>query len=74
MRHNSRQRLARQARPSSINSGGTDVIPAAIDKTSGKNATKNVTTTRGSSLLPKITTRIGASATFGIDCVSTSSG
>ena len=25
-------------------------------------------------LLPKMTTRIGASATFGIDCVSTSSG
>ena len=74
MRHSSRQRLALQARPSSISSGGTDVMPAAIDSTSGKNATRNVTTTRGSSLLPKITTRIGASATLGIDWVSTSSG
>ena len=74
MRHSSRQRLARQARPSSISSGGTAVMPAAIDNTSGKNATRKVTTTRGISLLPKITTRIGASATFGIDWVSTSSG
>src|SRR3954467_5088307 len=74
MRHNSRQRLALQARPSSISLGGTDVMPAAIDSTSGKNATRNVTTTRGSSLLPKITTRIGARATFGIDCVITANG
>src|SRR4051795_7030231 len=74
MRHSSRQRLALQARPNSISSGGTDVMPAAIDSTSGKNATRNVTTTRGSSLLPKMTTRIGASATFGIDWVSTRNG
>src|ERR1043166_7983156 len=74
MRHSSRQRLGRPAGPSSMSSGGTDVIPAAIDSTSGKNATRNVTTTRGDSLLPKMTTRIGASATFGIDWVSTSSG
>ena len=57
-----------------MSSGGTDVMPAAIESTSGKNATRNVTTIRGSALLPKITTRIGASATLGIDWVSTSSG
>jgi hypothetical protein len=49
-------------------------MPAAIDSTSGKKATRKVTTTRGSSLLPKMTTRIGASATLGIDWVSTRNG
>src|SRR5947209_15793075 len=49
-------------------------MPAAIDSSSGKKATKSVTTTRGSSLLPKMTTRMGASATLGIDWVSTRKG
>ena len=74
MRHSSRQRLALQARPNSISSGGTAVMPAAIASTRGKNATRKVTTTRGSSLLPSMTTRIGASATLGIAWVSTRSG
>ena len=64
----------RQARPSSISSGGTASSPAATAITSGKKATRKVTTTRGSSLAPSRITRIGASATLGIDCVITSSG
>src|SRR6478736_2440826 len=74
MRQSSVQRLALQARPSSISSGGTDTSPEAIESTSGKKATRNVTTTRGSSLVPRTTTRIGARATLGIAWVSTSSG
>ena len=74
MRSNSCMRVARQARPSSISSGGVASSPATELTTSGKNATRKVTITRDNSLAPSATSRIGASATFGTDWVSTSSG
>src|SRR5215470_5943999 len=74
MRHSSVKRLARQARPSSISSGGTETRPEAIDSTSGKNETRNVTTTRGSLQVKSTTTRIGANATQGVGWVCTGRG
>ena len=74
MRHSSLHFEARQARLSSISSGGTDIRPVALEITSGKKATSTVMTMRGSSLEPSTTTRIGASATLGIDCVHTRNG
>jgi hypothetical protein len=53
---------------------GTAINPVASEVTRGKNATRKVTMTRGPSPAPIETTRIGASATLGIDWVKTSSG
>ena len=66
--------LARHERASSMSSGGTAISPVVIEITSGKNATRKVTITRGISVGPSMTTRIGAIATFGTDCVRTSNG
>ena len=74
MRQSSAHFDALQALLSSISSGGTDINPVALEITSGKKATSTVMTTRGSSLEPSTTTRMGASATLGTDCVQTRKG
>ena len=74
MRQSSAHFDALQALLSSINSGGTDIRPVALEITSGKKATRTVMTMRGSSLEPSTTTRIGANATLGMDWVQTRKG
>ncbi|MNY24497.1 hypothetical protein D3C86_1582160 [compost metagenome] len=66
--------VARSERDSSTSSAGTDASPSAVDTTSGKKAIIVVMTTRGSTPAPSVTTMIGATATIGVDWITTSHG
>jgi hypothetical protein len=72
------QHLARASgaseRDNSISSSGVAISPVTVETTMGKNAIKNVITTRGRSDAPSVTTMIGATATIGVDWTMTRMG
>ena len=66
--------VARSERDSSTSSAGTEARPRAVETTSGKKAISVVMTTRGSRPAPRVTTMMGATATMGVDWITTSQG
>ena len=71
---NSRWTGARSERDSSTSSGGVAIRPVVVETTSGKKAIRQVMTMRGASSAPSTTMMIGAIATTGVDCTTTSNG
>ncbi len=64
----------RIARDRSTASRGVASSPVTVETSSGKNAIRKVTVVRDTCPVPSATTRMGAMATTGVDCVTSSSG